>query len=111
MTEVSQELVERMVALVRSMSPLFMQVKSSLYADRDIAFFQEAVQIDALLPEPVDPDWKVAREVFIERHCAEIVRSDERVEIRQGHWDDRPLLQTVFTAIKRGRELAASASA
>lgn len=105
MSEISPDLIERMVALVRDMASrddgtILTQVQHS-------TSFMRAREIAALLPEPVDPDLiearAVAAHVHLDMHGSE--RSAEA--ILNGRHDDWILLISCVAAIKRGRELAA----
>lgn len=69
----------------------------------------DARAIVALLPEPVDPDLLIAREVAANTLVA-LGASSEMIaaaDIREGTGDDKIIMHAVLFAIKRGRELAA----
>ncbi len=94
MTDIPDEIVQRMVTLVREMAPGIRCLTSDII---------EARAIVALLPEPVDPDGLVVQDLVIE-----------------SGWDERPLWKCrntgdrrmdssadlAYRAVKRGRELA-----
>jgi hypothetical protein len=92
-SEISQELVERMVAVVREYTSTG---QPNLLNGRSV--YAEAQAIAELLPVPVDPDWEEA---------LRIIRDDENYwstpafEMRDGS-----AANLVFKALKRGRELS-----
>ena len=81
--EISQELVERMAALVRAVADV---PKDSALGQSGYA--SEARAIVAELPKPVDPDLIEAEAIF-------------------GKWQggDQKMIDMVLSAIRRGREL------
>jgi len=96
MSEISQEVIERMVALVRKMEPEGSHSGSYTLRRED---YVEAHAIAALLPEPVDPDLIEARELAFPG------AEEFTDEIAAGKWDTHPVVLNVFRAIKRGRAL------
>lgn len=92
--DISPELVERMVALVRQCAgqPLHGQALH----DVDV----EAQSIVAQLPEPIDPDLMEARQI------AAFHAGAARDGTMNGEWDNSLYVQNALKGIKRGRELA-----
>ncbi len=109
MSDISPELVDKMVTLVRTMAacgePLtdhFIKGSGAYFAYRD------AKAIAALLPEPVDPDLIEARELAI-KHCTNVGTTGEGIDeyaVREGRYDQGYAVRGMLAAIKRGRELA-----
>lgn len=105
-SDISPEVVERMVALVRDVADGEPVYRNELAATWEV----EARAIAALLPEPIDPDLIEARKIG-----AEIARrsgNDIQQILRPDCWesgvnDDTHKMQLMLAAIKRGRELAA----
>lgn len=101
MGEISPELVERMVALVRHMA-------RDVVA-RDI-HFNEARTIVAELPKPVDPDLIEAREVVCgyhhDKHPESPWHINQAARVRSGALDSLRDVQAAYHGIKRGRELS-----
>jgi hypothetical protein len=106
--EIGPELVERMVALVRSMLQ-----QEAEHADAPTRFcyanHTEARAIAALLPEPVDPDLIEAREAVCRSHHDKHPESpwhQGQAELVRSGSNDRMLdVLAAYEAIKRGREL------
>ena len=110
MSEISQELVGRMAALVRGMAehePFIMPATHGTAASDDYA---RAKIIAAELPVPVDPDLIAAREVVCGYHHDKHPESPWHVEqaelVRSGRNDRMLDVQAAYFGIKRGRELA-----
>lgn len=97
--EISQELVERCVALVRDIAAGGLTTA---------AIGTEARAIVAELPAPVDPDLVEARRVAERQSSARGYLYDPE-GFWQGHRDDGDDVQIALAAIRRGRELAAIA--
>lgn len=100
--DIPQELVERMVALVRELAG---RPGGLMAWHSDTPAKVEAVAIASLLPEPVDPDLIEAREFLILSHGAGVSEGYKRYA-RDGSYDDDEDCQRWLAAIKRGRELA-----
>lgn len=90
MSDISPELVERMTQLVRVMA------KGHILKS---AAFDEAYEIAAALPEPVDPDLIEARKMAADQ-------SGGAQYFLSGACDDWSNVRLALSAIKRGRELA-----
>lgn len=109
--EISPELVERMVALVRAYGHgaglAFEQATGR-------SVFAEAMLLADLLPEPVDPDLIEAREIVASGHDVYAAESpwhaNEAVKVRAGQDDRLFRVADTFAGIKRGRELERAAS-
>lgn len=105
-TDISPELVERMVAHIQHMAETCADRPS--IRGRARADWDELHAIAALLPKPVDPDLIEAREVGAS--CCDgrqpwlFIMQPEAW--RAGSNDDTHKMQLVLAAIKRGRELA-----
>lgn len=98
MSDISPELVERMVVLVRDLHAD--HLRYNLH-DRQQDFCQRTAAIVAELPEPVDPDMIEARElVCVRQHVG------QANIIREGKMDHMLDVRAAFDGIKRGRELA-----
>jgi hypothetical protein len=95
MSEISPELVERMVALVRRCAN----------ASRTSAEQTEiGAEARSMLKELPEPDLIEARGFFIKRHGHDV--SDQfATYARQGAYDKDEEMQLWLSAIKRGREL------
>ncbi|RYG90141.1 MAG: hypothetical protein EON59_00745 [Alphaproteobacteria bacterium] len=102
--QIPAEVVERMVALVRRLArgP----------NERGRFFVQnvedEARELIALLPEPVDPDLLEARELFIALEGGVDADRDVIRDILQGKADCADEIRHLLAGIKRGRELASA---
>ena len=53
--------------------------------------------------EPVDPLLIEARKLFNGRHPSD---DENAAMVIKGEWDDRPVIQSILAALKRGMELA-----
>lgn len=95
MTDISPELVERMVKLVRSID--------ARDPSKEWAFFNEADAIAALLPKQVDPDMDLAREIAWRRFSYAPQNKDAYFT---GKNDDYPGVRAALEGIRKGRELA-----
>lgn len=104
MSEISPELVERMVAHFRSVHKHY-----EGYRDIENPHLAEVREIFSLLPVPVDPDLIEAREI-VKATLTEgnHKRCNCRSEIDAGEWDNGQKVRATLAGIKRGRELAAS---
>ena len=106
--QISPELVERCVALVRKMggeTHVSAHTHGSLVADS----YDEAAAIVAELPKPVDPDLVEARELFIEHEGGIDADKDIVSDVRQGAADCSDEIQFFLKGLRRGRELALAA--
>lgn len=85
---ISDELVDRMVALVREMAS---------------EGYDRASDIVAKLPQPVDPDLLEAREIA----CAEVPSwaAEQKRRCRQGTYDGNLLIVLALAGVRRGRSL------
>lgn len=92
MTGISDELVQRMVEVIRQASGPHATWSSTLYI--------ECCSIVAELPKPIDPDLIEARKVAYERDPALLV-------ILEGDLDDCGIVQNALAGIKHGRKLQA----
>lgn len=109
MSEISPELVERMVKFVRFVkgySPNTCEGHAQAMYRR---FVSDAAAINADLPRPVDPDLVEAREVVCGYHHDKHPESPWHVEqaeiVRSGRFDQMLDVQAAYFGIKRGREL------
>jgi hypothetical protein len=100
MADISPELVERMVALVRDLHAD--HLRYDLH-DREQNFCKRTAAIVADLPVPVDPDLIEAREIAAARYS----REDQKRLVLDGKWDCGEPVVAALAGIKRGRELAA----
>lgn len=90
MNEIDDEIVQRMVKLVRAMD--------RACHPTGWLHYDEAHAIVSLLPEPVDPDAELAKKLAIAAESDFVTPlPSARLERLQGH---------ILSAIKRGRELA-----
>lgn len=94
---ISDELVERMVTFLRKLD----KWDGSYALASDMT---EARAIVAKLPQPVDPDLLEARAIEA-RICREVENSRDAERVERGEFDERPGMQGVLAAIKRGRAL------
>lgn len=109
----SAEMLDRMEALLRRMAalskrtPLPGQPIEFLMsqADRD---YEEAAAIVAMLPEPVDPDIQLSREIAAEAAEKTGCGPDYCQYMCDGAYDDNITRIAAFDALKRGRELASA---
>jgi hypothetical protein len=113
MSEVSPELVERMVALVTRMagkSSIGASFKEESPISWDSRHYDEARAIADHLPKPVDPDLIEARELVAAAvaygRSTYIPLSPSVDDFRSGAADAGTLIANTLAAIKRGRELA-----
>lgn len=93
--DVSPEVVERMVRLVRDVA-----------VNGDYEQREKARALIAILPKPVDPDLLEARRLVATSRDPGL-SADMRANILKGEEDDSPIwgMPVVLAAIKRGREL------
>lgn len=89
---IPQELVDRMVALVREMT---CYPSTSVYDN-----LKEAQAIANLLPKPIDPDLIRARKIG-----DDFTGRPGGGKYADGSWDDDPSCRALLAAIKLGREL------
>lgn len=105
--DIPQELVERMVALVRDLSTC----DGTMTRQRlDNGLIGRAKDIAALLPEPVDPDLIEARKIAAgsSMKVSEPLfnRWHDRIFRGEVYQDEASGVPAVLRGIKRGRELA-----
>lgn len=100
MSDISPEAIERMVALVRERIFAYREWDADSFPN----YITEARAIVALLPEPVDPDLPIAREIADDKRLAR-----DSYPFGQGQSDTHPLVQSALAGIRRGRELALKA--
>lgn len=101
---VPAELVERMVALVRGMA-----IRSTPASrEIDAAENKEACAIAALLPEPVDPDLVLARQIaawsWRETHIHNGYGYGRDAYLIAGEFDNSNDVRAAYAAIKHMRE-------
>lgn len=96
MSEIPQELVDRMIVLMRN----FAQGSERTIPEATSLLRDCAKCILAELPKPVDPDLIEARAIA-GSHCG----GDLQDNIMSGSWDGDIIVRHVYAAIKRGREL------
>jgi len=101
MSEISQEVVERMVSLVRKMEPEGSHSRSYTLRRED---YVEAHAIAALLPEPVDPDLIEARRIAL-KNAKDRGYFHTPACYLAGDHDESDDVQIALAAIKRGRAL------
>lgn len=94
MSEIPQELVDRMVALVRDLAGY---PAASIYDAID-----EAQAIAKALPKPVDPDLIEARNLV---ECTVHWSAQTDRDLASGKNDGTTEMRIALAAIKRGREL------
>lgn len=104
MTEISQELAQRMASFVRKQAEVNWLDPSD---PRARPMYEEARAIVALLPQLVDPDLIEAREMFIELEGGVDADGEVVSDVRQGKADSTDEVRHILAGIKRGRELAA----
>lgn len=109
MTDLSPEVVGRMVAHFRSVAAKYSHVKDG--AGNFNEELREVRAIVALLPEQVDPDLVEARKIaasFAKPGAYMCFSAGDlsSQRILEGRDDETSLVQNLLVAIKRGRELA-----
>jgi hypothetical protein len=98
-------MLDRMEAVLRRMHAMHNGIAGGL-PSMDI--YAEASAIVDLLPELVDPDIQMARDVAADAHDQKTAIPDYLTFMRSGAYDDEPVVIAALAGIKRGRELASA---
>jgi len=108
MTDISDEVVERMVAFTRQLAG---EAEPTVFrAEAAHGIRDEARAIVALLPEPLDPDLQIVRQLFAE-YAEQSPPCTRAAYIGRGEGDQWFETSIALLALKRGRELALSDTA
>lgn len=100
----SAEMLDRMESLIRRLADSY--EKEELYGGW--AWRDEAKAIVAMLPEPVDPDIQLSRNIAADAKAKTGTGVDYCDYMRSGEYDHDSVRIAAFDGIKRGRELASA---